>query len=125
MILFRLTSIAIKNQVSMWVSGTSRYLSSFPSLLSTFFLFNNFLQDLGMVYSLHTQNPMRQCLSIWFAILIWYGSIVNVTNFWNNVKSSKDRTKLLGGKEAKFYYDFSDINYLKIRLWVTAQRLDE
>ena len=35
--------------------------------------------------------------------------------FLNNFKSSKDKTKLLDGKEAEFYKNFSDINDLKIR----------
>ena len=38
--------------------------------------------------------------------------------FLNN-KSSKDRTKLLDGKEAEFYDNFSDINDLNIRPLVT------
>ena len=34
--------------------------------------------------------------------------------FFNNFKSSKARTKLLDGKEAEFYDNFSDINDVKI-----------
>ena len=45
--------------------------------------------------------------------------------FFNNFKSSKDRTKFLDVKEAKFYEKFSDINDLKIRALVTTQRLDQ
>ena len=37
------------------------------------------------------------------------------TCFSNNFKSSTDRTKLLDGKEAEFYENFSDINELKIQ----------
>ena len=44
--------------------------------------------------------------------------------FSNNFKSSEDRTKLLDGKEAEFYNNFSDINDLKISPFVTTQRLD-
>ena len=44
--------------------------------------------------------------------------------FLNDLKSSNDRTKLLDGKEAEFYDNFSDINDLKIRLLVTTQRFD-
>ena len=47
------------------------------------------------------------------------------TNFifeYGNFKSSKDKTKLLDGKEAEFY-QISDINDLKIRPLVTTQRL--
>ena len=40
--------------------------------------------------------------------------------FFNNFKSSNDRTKSLDGKEAEFYKNFSDINDLKIRLLVTT-----
>ena len=47
-----------------------------------------------------------------------------LTLFYNNLKSSKDRTKLLNGKEAEFYENFSRINYLTIRPLVTTQRLD-
>ena len=41
------------------------------------------------------------------------------TCFSNNFKSSTDRTKLLDGKEAEFYDNFSDINDLKIQPLVT------
>ena len=40
--------------------------------------------------------------------------------FLHNFKSSKDRTKLLDGKEAEFYKIFSDTNYLKIQPLVTT-----
>ena len=47
-----------------------------------------------------------------------------LTLFLNNFKSSKDKTKLLGGKEAEFYENFSDIIDLKIQPLVTTQRID-
>ena len=37
-----------------------------------------------------------------------------LTLFLNSFKSSKDKTKLLGGKEAEFYKNCSDIIDLKI-----------
>ena len=47
-----------------------------------------------------------------------------LTLFLNNSKSSKDKTKLLNGKEAEFYKIFYDINDLKVRPLVTTQRID-
>ena len=44
--------------------------------------------------------------------------------FFNNFKSSRDKTKLLGGKEAESYKIFSDIIDLKIQPLVTTQRID-
>ena len=41
---------------------------------------------------------------------IYQGIPVNVTLFLNNFKRSKDRTKLMDGKEAGFYDNFFDIN---------------
>ena len=58
--------------------------------------------------------------------MIYWVIPVTVTNlFLNNFKSSKERTKLLDGKEAKFYTSkhFSDINDLKIRPLVTTPRI--
>ena len=47
-----------------------------------------------------------------------------LTLFFNHFKSSKDKTKLLGEKEAEFYENFSDIIDLKIQPLVTTRRID-
>ena len=49
---------------------------------------------------------------------------MSLTLFLNNFKGSKDKTKLLSGKEAEFYDNFSDIIDLKIRPLVTTRRID-
>ena len=58
-------------------------------------------------------------------LLVYRVIHLNVPNFiLNNFKSSKDKTKLLCGKEAEFYENFSNIIDLKIRPSVTKQRID-
>ena len=48
---------------------------------------------------------------------------MSLTLYLNNFKSSRDKPKLLGGKEAEFYDTFSDID-LKIQPLVTTQCID-
>ena len=49
---------------------------------------------------------------------------MSLTLCLNNFKSNQDKTKLLGGKEAEFYKNCSDIIDLKFQPLVTTQRID-
>ena len=46
-----------------------------------------------------------------YFLLVWSPGMC-LTLFFNNLKSNRDRTKLLDGKESEFYKNCFDINYL-------------